>query len=563
MDDPDQAKQRMYNFLFLGEKMDALLPFFKRFFDTRIEFPRTSGVFYYPSRVSDTCLMRAFAAFPSSLEMIATPKEFGEADCIVVVINVQNNDHFGDFIPFFQAILDKKLACPPVVIIGLTITPEFPRQVSYFGMVALKHFIATTFKPADSHLIEWNLQRDTFDAKRHIESMFSDVMRTIDDHRHDTRAVLTKATTRNDILNLKKEIHAWKFLDKKAGLKFLIADEYACMHAMNREGTRFPGYHREFMIKHGLDASFVKDVLDEWEDLDATASVPRNAMEDVYRNVPGLLDAGKKYLAPRSLSNLVVDLHLDLPVAKAIMREMRVDGTREVDIHHTRDIVEELSSITELIVIFASQPVFYHLPNVKMGVGSIDNIEMISGMFHVLDILRNQVYTTSQEEKKSVEKIKYGNLNITIAHGKRAKCIIHSLRGLSNELLKKMEQYIDSFERTFASTLENYKGEVNVFTERGRRLFDDIFTPLPTSQVNTNWQVVNVPPETRGVLTSNQLRVLESIESLQAEGIIGTRFHLEHVFSQIAARARLSLSDLLLLLPGELLVRDSTDVPGS
>jgi hypothetical protein len=238
------------------------------------------------------------------------------------------------------------------------------------------------------------------------------------------------------------------------------------------------------------------------------------------------------------------------------MRELR-DVIHEVDVHHTQEIVEELSSITEIIIIFASQPVFYHLPNEKMGVGSIDNIEMISGMFHVLDILRNQVYTTSQEEKKTVEKIKYGNLNITIAHGKRVKCVIHSLRGLSDDILKKTEQYVDAFETNFATNLDNYKGEVNVFTERGRRLYDDIFTPLPVNQVNTNWRVANIGTELRSVLTSNQIRVLESIKGLQAEGIIGNLFHLEDIFSQIAARSRLSLSDLLLLLPGELLVRDS------
>jgi hypothetical protein len=556
MDDIEaQAKQQMYNFVFLGEKAEALLPFFKQFFDMRIEFPRASGMFYYPSRVSDTCLVRAFAAFPSSLEMIATPKEFGEADCIVLVINVQNNEHFADFVPYFQAILEKKLACPPVVIIGLTTDQDLPRQVSYFGMVALKHFIATTFKPAESDLIEWNVQRQA-GAKKSIESMFIDIMRAIDRGRHDTRAVLSKATVRNEILDLKKEIQEWKFLDKRAGLKYLIADEHFCMHAMSQEGMHFLGYHRELLIQHGLDASFVKDILDEWEGLDDADGVSKEAIEVVHKKHPQLFDAKRKYLVPRSLGDLAVDLQMNLPAAKAVLRELR-DEIHDVDIHHTQPIVEELSSITELIIIFASQPIFYHLPNEKMGVGSIDNIEMLSGMFHVLDILRNQVYTTSQEEKKSVEKIKYGNLNLTIAHGKRAKCVIHSLRGLTDEILKKVEQYLDSFERAFASRLDNYNGEVNVFNDTGRKLYDDIFTPLPVSQVNTNWRVANIGNELRKVLTSNQLRVLESIAAMQAEGVIGNQFHLEDIFSQIATRARLSLSDLLLLLPGELLVRDS------
>ncbi len=556
MDDIEaQAKQQMYNFVFLGEKAEALHPFFKQYFDTRIEFPRASGMFYYPSHVSDTCLVRAFAAFPSSLEMIATPKEFGEADCIVLVINVQNNEHFADFVPYFQAILEKKLACPPVAIIGLTTDQDQPRQVSYFGMVALKHFVATTFKPPESHLIEWNVQRKD-GTKKGIESMFLDMIRAIDRGRHDTRAVLSKATVRNEILNLKKELQEWKFLDKRAGLKHLIADEHYCMHAMNCEGARFFGYHRELMLQHGLDASFVKDILDEWESLDEAEGVSKEAIEIVHKKHPELFDAKRKYLAPRSLDNLVIDLDIDLPAAKAVLRELR-DENHDVDIHHTQPIIEELSSITELIIIFASQPIFYHLPNEKMGVGSIDNIEMLSGMFHVLDIMRNQVYTTSQEEKQSVEKIKYGNLNLTIAHGKRTKCVIHSLRGLTDEILKKVEQYVASFELTFASNLDNYNGEVNIFTAMGRRLFDDIFTPLPVNQVNTNWRVADIGSVLRNVLTTRQLRVLESIARMQTEGLIGNQFHLEDIFSKIAARAGLSLSDLLLLLPGELLVRDS------
>ncbi len=555
MDDLEaQVKQQMYNFLFLGEKTEALLPFFKQFYDVRIEFPRTSGMFYYPSRVSDTCLVRAFAAFPSSLEMIATPKEFGEADCIVQVINVQNNEHFADFVPFFQAILEKKLACPPVIIIGLTIDQNVPRQVSYFGMVALKHFIATTFKPAESHLIEWNVQ-GMAGTKESIGSMFLDIMHAVDRDRHDTRAVLSKATVRNDILNLKKEIQEWKFLDKRAGLKYLIADEHFCMQT-KCEGTRFMGYHRELMIQQGLDASFVKDILDEWEGLDGGDGVSKESIEIAHKKHPQLFDAQRKYLVPRSLSNLAVDLQMDLPAAKAVLWELR-DEIHDVDIHHTQAIVEELSSITELIIIFASQPIFYHLPNEKMGVGSVDNIEMISGMFHVLDIMRSQVYTTSQEEKKTVEKIKYGSLNLTIAHGKRTKCVIHSLRGLSDEILKKIEQYVASFELTFSTKLDNYNGEVNVFAESGRKLYDDIFTPLPMNQINTNWRVANIGNDLRSVLTSNQLRVLESIAGMQSEGLIGNQFHLEDIFSQIATRARLSLSDLLLLLPGELLVRDS------
>jgi len=549
-----QVKQQMYNFVFLGEKTDALLPFFKHFFDSRIEFPRTSGMFYFPYHVSD-CLIRAFAAFPSSLEMIATPKEFSDTDCIVLIINVQNNEHFGDFIPYFQAILEKKLACPPVAIIGMTTNQDVPRQVSYFGMVALKHFITTTFKPAESHLIEWNMQSDT-GIEKSIESMFCDMTSAIDLCLRDTRAVLSRNTVRNEMLNLKRDIQSWKFLDKKSGLKYLIADEHFCMRVMNQGGRRFLGYNRDLMTRHGLDALFVKDILDEWEDLNAVEVVSKETIESVRKKHADLFEMKRKYLAPRSLDKLVIDLCLDLPVAKAVLRELQ-DEMHEVDIHHTQPIVEELSSITELIIIFASQPIFYHLPNEKMGVGSIDNIEMLSGMFHVLDILRNQVYTTSQDEKRNVEKIKYGSLNLMIAHGKRVKCIIHSLRGLTDEILKKIEQYIDSFENAFASRLDNYNGEVNVFNETGRKLYDDIFTPLPVSQVNTNWRVANIGSALRNVLTSNQLRVLDAIAQMQKEGIIGSQFHLEDIFSQIASRAKLSLSDLLLLLPGELLVKDA------
>ncbi|MEX2683813.1 MAG: hypothetical protein Q6373_019730 [Candidatus Sigynarchaeota archaeon] len=553
-DTETQVKQQMYNFVFLGEKTEALFPFFKQFFNSRIEFPRTSGMFYYPYHVSD-CLIRAFAAFPSSLEMIAIPKEFSDADCIVLIINVQNNEHFGDFIPYFQAILEKKLVCPPLAIIGITINQDLPRQVSYFGMVALKHFIAKTFKPAESHLIEWNVQNNK-GIEKSIESMFFEMTCAVDLYRRDTRAVLSKNTVRSEILNLKRDIQSWKFLDKKTGLKYLIADEVFCMRAMNQGGRHFLGYNRDLMIRHGLDPLFVKDILDEWEDLNNVEGVSKEAVESVRKKHADLFEKKRRYLAPRSLSKLVIDLRIDLPVAKAVLRELQ-EELHEVDIHQTQAIVEELSSITELIIIFASQPVFYHLPNEKMGVGSIDNIEMLSGMFHVLDILRNQVYTTSQDEKKNVEKIKYGSLNLTIAHGNRVKCIIHSLRELTEEILKKVEQYIDSFENVFASKLDNYNGEVNVFNDMGRKLYDDIFTPLPVSHVNMNYRLANISYELRNLLTSNQQRVLNAIAQMQKEGIIGTQFHLEDIFSQIASRAKISLSDLLLLLPGELLERDS------
>ena len=536
--------------MFLGEKNEALLKFFREFFDKKIEFSRTSGIFYYPYKISSG-LIRVFAAFPASLELIVTPKEYTETDCIVLVINMQNQEHFGDFVPFYQAILEKKLNCPPIIIIGLTTDQEKPRQISYFGMVALKSFICKTFKPADAHFLEWNLH-SSFNGIDAISNIFQEMLPIIDKTKIDAKTSFPRNLVKPEVRRLIKEMQEWKFLDKQKGLKHLIEDEHLCMHGGLFSSTRFKGYNRDLLIRHGLDPAFVKDILDAWESwFDDTKAAP-DFIEAMKQKFPDYFDESKKFLAPRCLATLVADHGLDIQPAKSLLKILQKDES-DIDLHHTQSIVEEMASITELIIIFGSQPVFYHFPNKKMGIGSMTNIDMLSGMFQVLDIMRSQVYISELDEKKAVEKIKYGSLNLTIAHGKRAKCIIHSIRELTDDLLKKTEQYLDAFERVFQTTLDAYKGETNIFNEGGKKLYDDIFTPLPVTHINKNWLLKSFSEVERSMLTRNQLRVLDAITDMQQKKIIGTTFHIEDVFSQIAAHVRLSLSDLLLILPGELL----------
>ncbi|HME53684.1 MAG TPA: hypothetical protein VKM55_15765 [Candidatus Lokiarchaeia archaeon] len=540
---------QIFNFMFLGEKKAALLPFFKNFFSDKVEFSKASGIFYYPYNIPGA-LIRTFAAFPASLELLITPKEFGETDCIVVIVDVLNHEHFGDFVPYFNAILEKKLHCPPVILIGLVADESAPRQVSYFGMVALKGFIIRAFKPADIHYLEWKINSDP-DAKQRISRIILEMKPIIE--KKESWHVLQKNILKTEMRRLVKELHGWKFVDKQKGLACLISDEFTSSDTTLVSSAHFKGYSRELMIQHGLDPAFVKDILDAWESLLDDQASSADILDSLRERFPVLFDKAARPLIPRCLPVLLAKYGMTIQEGTTFLQSVREENN-DVDLHQTQPIVEELSSITEFIIIFGGQPVFYHFPNQSMGIGSLTNIDLLSGMYQVLDILRNQVYISEQDEKKPVEKIKYGSLNLAIAHGNRARCIVHSIRELSDELLSKIEHYLAAFETRFEPILSNFKGETNIFNEDGKKLYDDIFTPLPVAQVNQDFCLKQILQEDKELLTNNQVKVLEAIISLQQDGIIGASFHLEDIFALIGTRVKISLSDLLLLLPGELLV---------
>lgn len=539
---------KMFTFMFLGEKKAALLAFFKNFFGEHVEFPKASGIFYFPYNIPNA-LIRTFAAFPASLELLITPKEFGETDCIVLIIDVLNHEHFGDFIPYFHAILEKKMRCPPVIIIGLIGDESAPRQVSYFGLVALKAFITRAFKPADIHYLEWKVNSDG-DAKQRISGIILEMLPIIE--KKENWHVLQKSILKAEMRKLVKELQGWKFLDKQKGLAYLISDEYTSTGAGLVSSAHFKGYNRELMIQHGFEPVFVKDILDAWESF-LDDPVPNVELLDSLRErFPILFDKAARPLSPRCLPVLLAKYGMTIQEGAAFLQFLREENN-DVDLHQTQPLVEELSSITEFIIIFGGQPVFYCFPNQRIGVGSLTNIDLLSGIYQVLDILRNQIYITEEDEIKPVEKIKYGSLNLTIAHGNRARCIVHSIRELSDDILNKIKQYLAAFEAKFEQILSDFKGETNIFNEDGKKLYDDIFTPLPVAQVNQNFYLKQISDESKEFFTNNQIKVLEAIMTLQRDGIIGTSFHLEDILTQIAAQVKISLSDLLLILPGELL----------
>ncbi len=552
-DVPEKAK--ITNIIFLGEK-NALLTFFQHFYNKNIEFSNASGMYYYPYNVGEqepAFLLRNFAAFQASLEKIQTPREFAEVDVVVIVIDVLDHDHFADFVPFLQAILEKKLYCPPFIIVS--ISGNKPPEISYFGLVALKNFIFNSFHPLDAHFITWNIQTGLDDGKKAIMSQLLDLIPVAEAKDADVLHVaepLAKSTIKNEMRRLIKELQVFKFLDKNKGLVFLVEDEYRRIHTKKQIWT-FIGYNRETLINHGLSPQFTKEVLDYWESMPGKLNADGSFFEDIRREHVDWFDQ-KRFMVPRSLASLVVEHGMDVSTAKKSLLVLKKHHDMEADLHQTVPIVEELASINEIIVIFNGQPIFYYLPNERSGIGNIDNVSMIAGMLSVLDILRNQVYACVEDDRATVEKINYGALHFTIGTGSRTRTIVHSVRELSLDLCKKLESFIASFERVCKNELDRFTGNVNVFSDKGQKIFLDVFTPLPVKYVNKDWKIKSVlATMQRDVLTSNQLKVLSAIEQLQEKHLVEETFHLEDIFNQIAKETMISISDLLLILPGELL----------
>ena len=546
-----EEKHQMYNFMFIGERDNALLRFFHAFFDMNIEFSHRTGIFYYPYKLSNKILIRSFAAFQGSLETVLTPKQFKDTDCIVIVLNLFDNRHFSDFLPYFQTILEKKKYCPPIILAGVIPDTEKSREISYFGLIALKSFLSKKFKPKDIHYFEWNLCSG-FNGKGVMKNLILDIKKVIDHDKQNDRANLSKARISIEIKKLRKELQEFKFLDKNQGLSYLIADERYRRYTLAHKASFFPGYTRAHLINRGLNRELVKDILDEWEELNENHSPTSNFIDRFKDKFPEFFDNVNGFLIPTCLSTLVAEKHVDVEDAKKFLTYLKERGV-EIDLHDTQPIVEELTSINEIIVIYEGQPIFFYLPNKNLGFGSEENIQMLSGMIHVMDIMRNKVYVSEDDNQDVVEKIKYGSLKLAIAHGSKIKCIIHSLMELTEESLVKLEKYVNSFESKFEGKFDNYKGNVSYFNNFGKGLYHDIFTPLPLEHINKNWRLQKFTKEQKCYLTNKQQILLDLIKDLMEQGKIEKQFHLEDVFGMLCNNSGISLSDMMLLLPGELL----------
>lgn len=551
LDLEDQVE--IYNFMFLGETKNALLDFFRNYFDPNIEFSARKSIFYYPFKISDGVLIKCFAALKASLEIVVVPKQYAQADCVFIIINLCDAENFDTFIPYFQKILEKQSRCPPVFIVGYMpdVSPR-SREISYFGTIALKTFITRNFETLEIHYLEWDLQSN-FDGKQALTNLIIENLPVIDVYKQSKEKVLSRLRIKSGINKLQHDIQEFKFLDKKHGLKYLILDE---RYKRKISGFTFLGYARDHMISRGLDPVFVKDILDEWEGTFSEKGSNMDIFTLARDKIPKILENAQKRLMPINLYTLISKMQLEYELAKIIVQNLK-DDNYDVDFHDTHKLVDELKNILEIIVILKGQPIFSYLPNEKTGFGSVDNVTLISGMIHILSLLREKVYILPDEnESKSVENIKYGPLNLTITHGDLTNCVIHSMTPLSEDIVLKLERFIHAFENKHKDIIEDFKGELDCLSEPGKMLYHDIFTPLPIKYINKNWKIKDIDAGGRNLLTNFQVRVLEIIKRLQENGKIKEVFHLEDILKLLSEETKISTSDLLLLLPGELLEMD-------
>ncbi|MHA1372483.1 MAG: hypothetical protein ACTSRA_22510, partial [Promethearchaeota archaeon] len=124
----------------------------------------------------------------------------------------------------------------------------------------------------------------------------------------------------------------------------------------------------------------------------------------------------------------------------------------------------------------------------------------------------------------------------------------------SDDILIKMDYFVRLFEQKYEERILNYKGEVEFFDKAGISLYNDIFTPLPIKYVNKNWKIQELDDEDLQFLTNNQLKVYEKLKEMKAKGRIGEIFYLENILDEVSEQTMISISDLLLILPGELLI---------
>ncbi|MHA1794413.1 MAG: hypothetical protein ACTSVI_17385 [Promethearchaeota archaeon] len=541
---------KIYNLAFIGGKKENLLTIFKKVFDPGIEFRTGRGLFYYPFKISGDRLLRLFAFFNSVLEYVVVPKELSQADCVIIVLDLEDSNTLQRYIPVFQKILEKKGACPPIYLIGTCSGSSKSREISYFGMIALKSFIARHFKPIDIHYMELDYSVDSRVGEKFLNLLESGIP-VIDRFKEGHHEKLSRAVVKTNFKKLIRLIQDYKFLSLKTGLKYLIMDERYRRYTKQFSDVVFPGYTRKHFISRGINPKFVKEILDNWEFVDDY--IPSDdGKDDIASTCESLGFLNKNRFRPVILHELLIEHHLELEKAKKVIKYLNYKDI-EANFHDTNFLVEELMSILEVIVLLDGQPIFPYLPNEDRGFGKLENVSMISGMFQVLDIMRSQVYVDETSEVKPVEKIKYGALNLCIAHGEKIKVVMHSVNELSRDILYKLKIFVNKFEETFHDALSCFQGDLNIFEGQGKELYHDIFTPLSNDIINKNWRLRAISEDERRMLTKLQLFLMDKLAEMQARNIIKEVFHLEDVFSLISRETRVSCSDLLLIIPGEIL----------
>ncbi|MHA1684461.1 MAG: hypothetical protein ACTSUE_26220 [Promethearchaeota archaeon] len=543
-------KQKIFNVLYVSNRTRSLQQFFNEFFDSSLKFSNKRGLFYFPFKLEPGILLKSFAVLRATLELVITPKEFDDADCIVLVLDLLDSNKFQNFVPFLKAILEKKKSCPPILIVGMINDEYKTREVSYFGMIALKSFITSKFQPLDAHYIEWNI-KGGFDGRGAIRDVFSRMVFPIEKFKRGEGRKLSKVKINSDLKKLIKEMQDFKFLDKKQGIKYLILDEAYRRFTRKYANQSFHGYTRTHLISRGLNPEFVKDIIDEWENPAMKGRLDEDAFKGIMDAYPGLNDSLNRYYKPVSLHDLLHEYKMSLELGYKIIEYLNSKNI-DADFHDTQFVVEELMGLMEIFVLYEGQPIFTHLPNVSHGVGSAENISLISGMVQVLDILRNQVFTSELDEIKVVEKIKYGSLNLGIAHGKKVKLVVHSIKELSEGMLERLERYIMDFEAEHQAEISSFKGDIDSFTTGGIHLYRDIFTPLPLELINRKFHLVKRDDTSLASFTRREILVYNEIAELQEQNQIGKEFEIEDIFPIISKRTSISLSDLLLILPGDL-----------
>ncbi|MHA1698580.1 MAG: hypothetical protein ACTSWN_07070 [Promethearchaeota archaeon] len=521
-----------------------------KFFDPSIQFTGPTGIFYYPFHLKENVLIKTFSAFPASLELAITPRQFYNAEAVAFVFNLEKTDDFECFLPFFITLVEKQSRCPPFLMIGLV--PEKPaeRKISYYTVNALRTFISLEFGPKRAYYVEW-CPSELNQGRQKILDVLSRVITAIDEIRGLKIEKIPRLKVKRSLARLESKIIEFKNLDRYEGLKYLVINERV---KKERTDFNFPGYTRMHMINRGLEPALAKEILDFWESSPEISNENLALYEDIKEKIPDLLETLKKNLLPVNLYTLVSRIKMDVKLAKIVIARLK-NEKQDVDLHDSYKLVEELKNIMEFIIIYTGQPIFSYLPNQKLGIGKDENISLISGMIHVLDILRKQVWTCSPSpEKNPHEKIQYGPLHLTISHGKLIKCVIHSLNPLSDDILIKMDYFVRLFEQKYEERILNYKGEVEFFDKAGISLYNDIFTPLPIKYVNKNWKIQELDDEDLQFLTNNQLKVYEKLKEMKAKGRIGEIFYLENILDEVSEQTMISISDLLLILPGELLI---------
>ncbi|MBD3188688.1 hypothetical protein GF325_17810 [Candidatus Bathyarchaeota archaeon] len=551
-EDHGHGGKRVFTFMFIGSGRPLLERFFSNFFDGNISLSPGRQLFYYPFNLEEHhVLIKAFAVQRASLEHIVTPPEFSTTDCVCIIVDLDDASTFAKFIPYLQAILEKKHCCPPILLIGLHGGSFDARKVPYIGMIALKNYLGKHFTPPDIHYVEWN-PGGTFDGKRVITEVIIEMLKPINSFHNGSGKRISGVRIKSVFKSLKRHLPGYLSLNIPRGLKYLIADE--AYRRVTREFANhgFHGYTRKHFVERGVDPAVAKRVLDAWEQPEGDQETGWEDIDTMAESVPGLKARLAKYYQPLNLNQLLQDFEMTLVDAKRLVHSLNLRHVN-ADYHDTHYLIEELMGILEVFVLYEGQPIFSHLPNKSRGFGSLENVSLISGMIQVLDILRSQVFISDLDAVQTVEKIRYGALNLCIAHGTMVKVILHSIRELSKDIMNRVARFVSIFENHFQSELTHFKGDLDAFSKQGVQLYHDTFTPLPLNQVNMKWTLRDIPSTLNKNLTRRQITILEGITTLIHSGQIPDPFPLEDLLPLVSRKTAISLSDLLLLLPGEIL----------